>query len=37
MIKLDVGAMKTDSSDWYREPVQCVVKGKSVWEDTEGF
>ena len=30
MIKLDVGARKTDSSDWYREPVQCVVKGKSV-------
>ena len=30
MIKLGVGAMKTDSSDWYRELVQCVVKGKSV-------
>ena len=30
MIKLDVGAMKTDSCDWYGELVQCVVKGKSV-------
>ena len=26
MIKSDVGAMKTDSSDWYREPVQWFEK-----------